>query len=59
MKKNKTLKQEAAESLNRSAGQYERHGRRGAAYFVRESVDRLLGEKKETEHIWKGGDANE
>lgn len=45
MKKTKTLKQQAAESLNRRAGQYERHGRPGAADNLREAVMMLLGKR--------------
>ena len=52
--KKKTLKQEAAESLRRRAGQYERHGKAGIADILREAAKKLLGIKSENnDHTWK------
>ena len=54
--KKKTLKQEAAESLRRRAGQYERHGKAGIADILREAAKKLLGIKSENnDHTWKKG----
>jgi len=49
----KTLKQEAAESLRRKAGQYERHEKYGKAAILRDSADRFLGKEiKNDSHTW-------
>lgn len=56
MKKTKTLNQETAESLNRRAGQYERHGRRGVASILRDAAKRLLGIQVQQDKTWEKND---
>jgi len=57
MKKKKTLKQEAIESLNRRAGQYNRHGKRGIAELLKSAADKLAGiAKKDDQKTWEKKD---
>jgi len=50
--KKKTLKKEAIEALNRSAGQYDRYGKWSIALFLRDTADRLAGVQVDRLDTW-------
>jgi len=55
----KTLKQEAAQALRRSAGQYNRHGRRSVADELREIADKLEGKDIDHGKTWESEEVDD